>query len=185
MTSAYRICQPVHEDDDLWGVFLLAFIHCGENEYALSPIYVFADGQIDCWEMVSFDEFKQKVRSGRVVTQLPAQATIRISSLASFTATNASCDVDAEDFILEVADEIEELNRRPTSSKRCRAAWEAYKASPSDATKQVLRRTFEAVPKHHRKYVLGDMDQRDHPLLRVLSGVEPYPGVPDGSCADR
>lgn len=169
MASLYRICQPVYEGEDLKGVFLLAFIHVSDNEYSLTPIYAFADGQIDCWGMVSFEEFKQKVRSGRVVTQLPANATVRVFSLAIFTATNATYVMEPEDFILEVADEIEELNRRPTSSKRCRAAWDAYKALPSETTREALRLAYEAVPKHNRKYVLGDMDQKDALILRALS----------------
>src|SRR5262245_42885729 len=166
MASFFRTYRITGDGERIDGVFAMAFIHNGD--YYLTHISIFRDGMVDCWGLVPFEEFKQKVRSGWVVTQPPPDAQVSVSLLASFTATNASYWIEPEEFIREVADEIEGLNGRPTAAKRCQAAWKAYEAAPSDATKEALRLAYEAVPEHLRMFVLGDQDRKDHPIRRVL-----------------
>ncbi len=55
----YRVEQDGTRID---GVFVLAFIHNGR--YHLTPIRNYQDGMIDCWGLVDFEGFKEKVRSG-------------------------------------------------------------------------------------------------------------------------
>jgi hypothetical protein len=166
MPSFFRTYRTTREGERIDGVFAMAFIHNGD--YYLTHLSIFRDGMVDCWGLVSFEEFKEKVRSGWVVTRPPPDARVRVSFLAVFTATDASYRIDPEEFIREVADEIEGLNGRPTTSDRCQAAWAAHRESPSEATKEALRVAYEAVPEHLRRFVLGDQDVKDHPIRRVL-----------------
>lgn len=166
MASFFRTYRTTSNGDRIDGVFAMAFIH--NFDYHLTHISIFRDGMVDCWGLVTFDEFKHKVRSGWVVTQPPPNAKVSVSFLASFTAADARYWIDPEQFIREVADEIEHLNERPTSRERCFAAWTAYEASPSDITKEALRLAYEAVPEHNRRFVLGDQDRKDHPIRQVL-----------------
>lgn len=159
----YRIDESGGRVD---GVFLMAFIDNGD--YYLEPIGIFRDGMVECWELVPFEEFRELVRSGWVATRPPPGATIRISSLGRFTATDSLDFIDPEEFIREVADEIEQLNGRPTSSDRCRAAWDAYRAAPSASARDALRSAYEAIPEHNRMYVLHNQDAKDHAIRRVL-----------------
>ena len=152
------------------GVFVLAFIHNGR--YHLTPIPVYQDGMIDCWGLVDFQGFQEKVRSGWVVTQPPATAEVTITFLGQFRAVRGQYWVEPEEFIKEVADEIEELNGRPTTSDRCRAAWEAYQQHPCPESRTALREAYEAIPKHNRRYVLQDMDSKDGPIRAVIYGGE-------------
>lgn len=167
LLRTYRITS---EGERIDGVYLMAFIHNGQ--YFLSHIEVYRDGIINCWKWVNFEEFKWKVRSGWVVTQLPPDAEVRVFPLGSFRATNATYEIGPEEFIKEVADEIEGLNGRPMTSERCRAAWAAYQASPNDSTKEALRVAYEAIPRHKRDYVLQNQDTNDRPIRTVL-----YPDV--------
>lgn len=148
------------------GVAGPAFIHNGD--YYLTDIKVYRDGLIDCWGLVDFATFREKVRSGWVVTQPPADARVHVSRLGVFTAADAYFWVEPEEFVKEVADHIEALNGRPTTLQACRAAWDAYQAAPSEATRDGLRLAYEAMPEHRRIYVLGDQDRKDHPIRRVL-----------------
>ena len=166
MASFFRTYRVTRDGERIDGVFAMAFIH--NFDYHLTPISIFGDGMVDCWGLVTFEEFKQKVRSGWVVTQPPPDARVSVSLLGSFTATDASYWVDPEEFIREVADEIEGLNGRATSGDRCRAAWEAYEASPTAGAKDALRAAYEEVPEHRRMFVLRDQDRKDHPIRRVL-----------------
>lgn len=152
------------------GVFKLAFIH--NFEYHLTPINIYQDGLIDCWGLVDLAGFAEKVRSGWVVTQPPPGAQISVSFLAAFKAVEASYWIEPEELIKEVADTIEELNGRPTTSSRCVDAWNAYQQSPTPGNKAILKAAYEAIPKHNRRYVLSDMDYKDGPIRQVLNADE-------------
>ncbi len=156
------------------GVFAMVFIH--NLRYHLTHISIYQDGMVDCWGLVDFEKFKEKVRSGWVVTQPPEGAEVSISFLASFRAVDAYYWVDPEELIKEVADEIEQLNGRPTTSVRCREAWDRYRRDPSEDNKEALREAYEAIPRHNRMYVLGDMDSKDWPIRRILEGDPPENG---------
>jgi len=118
MASFFRTYRTTIDGARIDGVYAMAFIHNGD--YHLTHISIYQDGMIDCWGLVDFEELKRKVRSGWVVTQPPKNARISVSFLGSFTATRASYWIEPEAFIKEVADEIEQLNGRPTTSDRCR-----------------------------------------------------------------
>jgi FtsZ-binding cell division protein ZapB len=126
---------------------------------------------IDCWGLVNFDEFKQKIAQGWVVTTLPNKAEVTVSLLTSFKAIEVQAWVEEEEFIKEVADEIEKLNGRPTSLDRCLKAYQQYQAEESDEARQHLKETYEAVPEHLRMF-LGDMDVKDIPIRMIIYGED-------------
>jgi hypothetical protein len=166
MAFFFRTYRTTPEGIRVDGVFAMAFIHNGS--YHLTHISIYEDGLVDCWGLVPFEDFKDKVRSGWVVTQPPPGAPISVIFLGSFTAHDARFPVDPEEFIKEVKDEIERLNGRPTSARACYEAWQLYNADPSGENEEALRIAYEAVPEHLRRFVLGDMDSKDHPIRRVL-----------------
>lgn len=157
-------------DKEVLGTYLHAFIHNGD--YYLSEIKVYADGKIDCWELVDFDTFKKKVRSGWVVTQLPQGARVSISFVASFIVNEVHSFIEPEEFIKEVAEEIEELNGRPTAADKCRAAYKAFLNMQTEVAKELLKRAYESIPKHNRRYVLRNMDVKDIPIRMILYGKD-------------
>ena len=138
------------------GTSTQAFIHNGL--YILAEIKVYQDGMIDCWDMVDFEGFKQKIMQGWVVTTLPNNAQVSISRLARFTATEIQSGVKEDEFIKEVADAIEELNGRPTSMDKCRKAFQRFQDKHSEDARQQIQETYEAVPEHLRWFMLDDMD---------------------------
>lgn len=154
------------------GQNLTAFIHNGGIHF-LTEITVYQDGMIDCWELVNFEKFKRKVAKGWVVTTLPEGANVSVGvGLAQFTATKVSSFVDEAEFIKEVADVIEELNSRPTSSIKCKQAYKAYQQNPTEETRALLQQAYESIPEHNRRYVLGDMDVKDVPIRMIIYGDE-------------
>lgn len=157
-------------DTHVPGTYLQAFIHNGD--YFLTEIKIYADGKVDCWELVDFEAFKQKVRSGWVVTQLPESARVTISGISSFVAKDVRCFVDPEEFIKEVAEEIEKLNGRPTAADRCLVAYEAFQKEQTEITREKLKQEYETIPEHLRRYVLGDMDRKDFPIRMIIYGED-------------
>jgi hypothetical protein len=153
---------------EIQGKYTYAFIH-NFDKYHLTEIKVFQDGMIDCWGLVNFEEFKQKISIGWVVTSLPDNAQVSVSLLAHFTVTNVRAWVKEEEFIKEVADEIEKLNGRPTSMDKCKEAFRKFQNEQSEEARQLLKETYEKVPEHLRSF-LGDMDVKDIPIRMIIYG---------------
>ena len=149
------------------GTCLPAFINNG-GSYFLTEIKIYADGMIDCWGLVDFATFKQKVAEGWVATRLPEGADVSVSLLCQFRVSGVSSWKSPGDFIDEVADEIEALNNRPTTSDRCRAAYAAYQKDPVSEKRFALKTAYEAIPKHLRRFVLHDMDLKDGPIRNLI-----------------
>ncbi|MGV3724312.1 MAG: DUF7638 domain-containing protein [Actinomycetota bacterium] len=160
----YRVAAGERID----AAFAMAHIH--NLRYHLTPISIYQNGMVDCWGLVSFEEFKEKVSSGWVVTQPPEGADVSVSFLASFKAVDANYWIEPEELIEEVGDEIEALNGRPTTTDLCLQAWERYEQDSTEANKGALRVAYEAVPEHNRRYVLREMDSKDWPIRRVIYG---------------
>ncbi|MFB7366590.1 DUF7638 domain-containing protein, partial [Streptomyces hydrogenans] len=51
------------------GTWRHVFIRNGR--YFLTDLLIYADGLVDCWGLVTVEEFEEKVRSGWVATTLP------------------------------------------------------------------------------------------------------------------
>jgi hypothetical protein len=146
----------IQDGIEISGMYTLAFIHNGS--YFVSEIRVYQDGMIDCWDLVDFEGFKQKIKQGWVVTMLPHNAPVAVSRLGRFTATEIKSALKEEEFIKEVADAIEELNGRPTSIDKCQKAFQRFQEKRSAETRQQVQETYEAVPEHLRWFVLDEMD---------------------------
>lgn len=149
------------------GHYIQAFIKNGDH-YFVTEIKVYKDGKIDCWGLVDFNDFKEKVREGWVRTRLPdgARVSTMLSTL-SFTVTEVSGGIDEAEFVKEVADLVEELNGRPTSADCCRDRLREYRQSPSEERKVALRSAYQGVPAHRRRF-LGDMDSKDGEYRHLL-----------------
>jgi hypothetical protein len=76
------------------------------------------------------------------------------------------------ELLKEVADEIEALNGRPTSTDRCRDAYARFQAEPDEAHRLALQAAYEAVPGHLRKFLLHDMDNKDSAIRVAIYGGE-------------
>jgi hypothetical protein len=148
------------------GTFLRAFIH--NDFYYLTEIKIYKDGMIDCWDLVTFEEFKNKVAEGWIVTTLPEGARVSTTPGIYFTASDVKSIIEEQEFIKQVADEIKELNGEPTSLQICQEALLHYKKENSEEAKNELRKCYLAVPKHMRRF-LGDMGSKDSEYRSILN----------------
>lgn len=169
--STWNKISRKENDIEIVGTFLHAFIHNG-GTYFLTVIKIYEDGMIDCWGLVTFEEFKQKVAQGWVVTTLPNDADVSVSLLANFKVTEVQAWVKEDEFIKEVADEIERLNGRPTSADKCLQAFLQFQNEQSETARQHIKDTYEAVPEHLREFILHDMDVKDIPIRMIIYGED-------------
>ncbi len=149
----------------------LVFVNKG-GYYELSPLSVFADGVV-LWGYGStdFDGLRAAFDDGTLTLTPPEGASLIIAGTARGTVPALESWLTPDLVIGELADEVDELNDRPDSSRRCWDALLVYAADPTGAHLEVVREAYHAVPEHRRTYVLGDMDQNDVPVRILLAEV--------------
>lgn len=151
------------------GIGLPAFIH--NDSYHETIIGVFEDGTIDCWGLVDFEEFINKVTEGWVVTQVPKGARISCHHLYYGNST-LECYIEIDEFVKEVEDTIKRLQGKQTVAQTCTQAFAKFLNLPNEKNQSSLREAYNAIPKHCRKYVLGDMDCKDYPIKLCIENKE-------------
>ncbi|MFE4262252.1 NADAR family protein [Streptomyces sp. NPDC056883] len=161
--TTHRIVDGVH----IPGTWRPAFIRNGR--YFLTDLFIYADGLVDCWGLVTLEEFEEKVRSGWVATTLPEGAPAAIHGLARWTFGEPRNQLTPDLLIAEVRDTVDRLNERPDSAGRCMAAVRAFLADRTEENRAAARAAFLAVPVSRRR-AMGDMDGKDWNLRVLVAG---------------
>jgi predicted NAD-dependent protein-ADP-ribosyltransferase YbiA (DUF1768 family) len=171
--QTYRIV----DGERIEGSWRHIFIKNG-NTYFLTDLEVYADGMVDCWGVIDFATFQQKVKSGWVATTFAQGARASVHHLVTWQFDQAMSWLAPQDLITEVGNEIERLAGRPALEDRLHAALDRYLDDPTDENLVTLREAYFAVPEHLRIYLLGDMDAKDIPLRKLIMPVgETYQGL--------
>ncbi|MFE0424557.1 NADAR family protein [Streptomyces sp. NPDC058953] len=165
--------QIVHREADgrrIRGTWRQTFIrNCGT--YFLTELYIWADGMVDAWGLLTLDEFERKLASGWVATSLPEGGQASAHHLAAWRFEEPETWYTPELLLAEVRDTIDELNGRPDSTGRCRALLDVFLADRTEANRLAVRDAYHAIPETLRRYALGDMDCKDQPLRVLVAGV--------------
>ncbi|MFD7628855.1 NADAR family protein [Streptomyces sp. NPDC059851] len=164
-----RITHRTADGVRIPGTWRHAFI-CNGGTYFLTDLFIYADGLVDCWELVTLDEFEEKLRREWVATSLPEGGRASAHQLASWTFGEPHVWVTPEVLLAEIRDTIDRLNRRPDSTGRCLAAVDAFLADRTEENRAVARAAYLAIPHTQRRYALGDMDRKDGPLRVLVAG---------------
>ncbi|MFG3491621.1 NADAR family protein [Streptomyces sp. NPDC047972] len=163
-----RITHRTADGVRIPGTWRPAFIRNGD--YFLTDLFIYTDGLIDCWGLVTLDEFAKKLESGWVATTLPDGASVSSHELAAWKVSEPRTWLTPELLLGEVRDTIDQLNGRPDSTDRCLAAVDVFLADPTEENREAARTALLAVPETQRCYALGDMDLKDRPLRVLVAG---------------
>ena len=128
------------------GTWRHAFIRNG-GSYFLTDLFVYADGLVDCWGLVTLDGFAEKLRTGWVATDLEAGARVSAHEMAVWKFDEPHTWLTPELLLAEVRDTIDQLNGRPDSTDRCLAAVDAFLA---DRTEEKRADGPRGLPRHPR-----------------------------------
>ncbi|MGW1466353.1 NADAR family protein [Streptomyces sp. NPDC002308] len=165
------------------GTWRHAFIRNG-SRYFLTDLLIYADGMVDCWGLETLDGFAGKLASGWVATDLPEGARASAHHLASWKFAEPRTGLTPEMLLGEVRDDIDNLNGRPDSTRRCLAAVDVFRQQPTEANRTAVREAYDAIPEHLRRYALGDMDRKDFPLRAIATGPGNRIELGNGSTLD-
>ena len=137
--------------------------------YRLALLTVWLDGQIAIDNArSSVEQLREMVRHGEVACNVPDGALMAHNDLGVWRVSEAQL-LGSDDLLTAVEDLIARGRGEPTSAHRCHDAVVAYLADRSEEKRLELRAAYLAVPLHHRRFLLGDMDLNDWPL-RVITG---------------
>ncbi|MFJ8011020.1 NADAR family protein [Streptomyces sp. NPDC096339] len=151
------------------GTWRHAFIRNGSTHF-LTDLVIYADGLIDCWGLVTVEEFEEKLRTGWVATTFPDGAQASAHGLARWKFSEPRTTLTPDVLAAEVRDTIDKLNKRADSTGRCLAAVDAFLADRTEDNRAAARAAFLAIPVSRRRYALGDMDSKDWPLRVMAAG---------------
>jgi hypothetical protein len=99
------------------GLVTPAFIHNGS--FFLVDLPVYADGLVDCWEMVDLPLFREKLRTGWVTPTARDGAEISVHGLGRWTATGGTWDLNADSLYAHVQALLAALNPRMENLHDC------------------------------------------------------------------
>ncbi|MFJ5711529.1 MULTISPECIES: NADAR family protein [unclassified Streptomyces] len=180
-----RITHRMADGVRVPGTWRHAFI-CNGGTYFLTDLFIYADGIVDCWDLVTLDEFEKKLRSGWVATSLPDGGSASAHHLGWWTFGEPDTWLTPELLLAEVRDTVDELNGRPDSTGRCLAAVDVFLADRTEENRSAARAAYLAIPETVRHYALGDMDRKDRPLQVLVAGPGgPLPSRPDETVSQK
>ncbi|MEV0373650.1 NADAR family protein [Streptomyces sp. NPDC050636] len=164
-----RITHRMADGVRIAGTWRHGFI-CNGGRFFLTELFIYADGLIDCWGLVTLDEFEGKLHDGWVATAFPDGAEASVHGLGGWKFSKPRTWLTPESLLAEVRDTIDQLNGRPDSTDRCLAAVDVFLADRTEENRAVARAAYLAIPESQRHYALGDMDSMDWPLQALVAG---------------
>src|SRR5215471_8869876 len=106
MAVRNRTYRLLDDGERVEGSWRTAFIKNG-NTYFLTDLKIYADGLIDCWGLIDFTTFQQKVKSGWVATTFAQGARASVHHLVTWHFDQPMSWLSPQDLIAEVGNEIE------------------------------------------------------------------------------
>ena len=164
MTNRQTIYRK-ESDRDIEGKVLYAIIQ--NFRFYLAEIKVYADGLIDCWELVDLPTFKTMLQSGKIRISLPPNSKLYIDNLGEFEVTQFNSFKTNEDFVKEIEDTILELNGHKGRQSICIDLFKEYLIDPNETNYKKLEISFNDLPSH-RKMLFEGIDNKD-PLIKLMT----------------
>lgn len=154
------------EGGSVCGVFLPAVVWNMHHYFTLAAVY--ADGMVDCWGLMTLEQFELKVREGRITNSVPSGLTLSIHHLVRLTVASARPAGTADDLVKDVRSAIEELNGRPTAQQQMIEAIRNFEGCDSPATRSALIKAHGNLPGFHHVYLFGSRAERHLEVQRLL-----------------
>ncbi|MFF3211277.1 NADAR family protein [Streptomyces sp. NPDC002886] len=163
-----RVTHRVVDGVRIPGTWRPAFIRNGHHH--LIDLFIYADGLIGCWELVTVEEFEEKLRTGWVATTVPEGAVAAAPGMGEWKFSEPRHWTAPDELVAEIRDTIDQLNDRPDSTARCLAAVDVFLADRTEENRAAARTAFLAVPKSQRHWALDDWDTKAWQLRVLVAG---------------
>ncbi len=142
--------------------------------YRLRRWFIYADGLSQlgyAGELMPLEAVGRMFKRGPVDVVGAGSAWVTLDGLGRFQTGEGYWHIKPEERIREASDLLDQVNGGQGTHFRCVEALRVYQEHPSPEQREVLRAAYEAVPEHLRMYC-GNMDTKDGPIRRILSGSQ-------------
>lgn len=150
--------------------------------YFSAKISVYEDGKIECWGIMDKDKFLKQTTSGWITVDIPDGEKLRICGQDFVVKQAETLNQDGSlmfkhkwisqaEFVREILDAVHTAKGNKSAAALCYEAYDNYLTNPTQENKEKLRVAYEDVPAHNRRFVLGDQDLKDFPILDILRSV--------------
>jgi hypothetical protein len=142
--------------------------------FYLVQVNVFADDSLEIARLenpidLNIQEVEQLISAGTLLTDIPIGSIVYIYGLGNFSIQKKLYCSSIQDKLLEIRDIQKRLKGEPTAIEHCRQAYQDYMADPTTNKQENLKRTYEDVPNHIKKFV-GDQDTKDIVVRMIIYG---------------
>jgi hypothetical protein len=151
-----------------------------DRVHHLGELFATAAGSVRLEEgsEMPLDAFLQALRAGQYTIELhpdtwvvfPLLGTVHVSEVEGWRITS-------DEFAKELTDAVSYVGGNETSLDRCNAALRKLLSTGTEEDQAGLRLAFEAVPAHLRRFLLGDMDRRDRPIVQLIESQNVHAAV--------
>jgi hypothetical protein len=118
--------------------------------------------------IISIGKIREMLDNNIITTNVPDGTRLTISGLGDFQVLNGYWKVEKDELWKAIENKIAILNGQLDLVSVARQALKIYQENPNRDNHMNLKEAYEAVPKHHRKFI-GDMDHKDHEVKRILA----------------
>lgn len=143
-----------------------------DDHLYLTPMTVYADKtiQIDAAgeQLYSQNDIEELFAANILCTCPKNDELVKIEGLGEIVLDASNGQLSVKDKLAEIADTLARVSGEKDSLELCQTAHYQYLTDPNDITREMLRKAYEAVPEHQRMF-LGDMDNRDSDIIRILN----------------
>jgi hypothetical protein len=151
------------------------FIKESKTDYSLANITILHKNDvlvsgIELIERITMEEFRNRVDSGKIVSEVPVDATIKIYGLGEFTVASCNFSIPVAQKMLEFEDMVATSKGEHSSSSKFIIEYREY-IDGANYNIEELRKLYKNVPDHMKRY-LGDMDFKDFLIQKVLFDEE-------------
>jgi hypothetical protein len=136
--------------------------------FYLTTIVVYADGLIDCWGLMDFDEFKRKLKSGWITINLPPNSELHIYNLGVVNSTEFRQQKSNNDFVKEIEDCILELNGKESRRQKCIRLFKTYLLTNSKKFLKELKTVFNDLP-FDKRVIFDYAEEKDSLFILMTS----------------
>lgn len=158
------------DDGTVPGVYLPAIIN--NIHHHLTFLAVYKDSMIDCWGLITLDEFLVKAKWGWVTNAVPPGRTLGIHHLVDVTVNASEPAGSVVDLIKDVRNAIEELNGRPTAQERIGESIKAFAEDDTPEVREAFLSAYADLPCFHRKYIFGSRMEKHKEIQRLIQPPE-------------
>lgn len=145
-----------------------------ESDIYLVNLIVYRNGTVKAFSgekewTYTMEEVKEMLNQKILFYEVDEPKWINCSSLGKIKIVkDAYLCKSLEDKKNELQEEYDKLNEKETASKLCMMYYVEYLKNPIEFYREEMKKNYEKIPEHQRRFLTGDQDIKDYDIRRII-----------------